>query len=216
MPTATQGYAETFDLPQQAGLAATTQDKVTNLSNKVQEKVSTLSRGQSIAQNIENMNPNEYRPAMLESLGDADTPRLVGQEKAIRLAGDPTDISNPAGWLDARETWHGQYSETPKEQARLDKQREMYGFKDQTEVLRAGERDKLEQLYNLMGRPIGADGKEWTPGPVEYDPRTEKIELGSRENPLNIPVSVKTMPGDAQWREVSYVADASRKYDASA
>ena len=49
MPTATQGYAETFDLPQQAGLAATTQDKVINLEQKRQEKLEYLGANKQYA-----------------------------------------------------------------------------------------------------------------------------------------------------------------------
>lgn len=215
MPTIQDMNASVVEIPQ--GLAATSQDKIINLQDKVQEKTATLSRGQIIAQNINAMDKSEYQPAMLQSLEDADTPYLVGSDKPIRLAGDPLRNANdPSGWVDAREVWHGDFSRTPKEQARLQQQQQQYGLQDELAVLQAGERDKLEQLYNLMGRPVGADGKEWTPGPIEYDPRVDKIELGSAENPLNIPVTVKNTPADSHGRDVSYVADASKQYDASA
>ena len=215
MPTIQDMNASVMEVPQ--GLAATAQDKITNLQNKVQEKTTTLSRGQTIAQNINAMDKSEYQPAMLQSLEDADTLYLVGSDKSIRLAGDPLrDTNDPSGWVDAREVWHEDFNQTPKEQARLNRQQQQYGLQDQLAVLQAGERDKLEQLYNLMGRPVGADGKEWTPGPIEYDPRIDKIELGSKENPLNIPIAFKNMSAKSHGRNVGYVADASKQYDASA
>lgn len=84
MPTIQDMNASVIEIPQ--GLAATSQDKIINLQDKVQEKTATLSRGQIIAQNINAMDKSEYQPAMLQSLEDADTPHLVGSDNSIRLA----------------------------------------------------------------------------------------------------------------------------------
>lgn len=214
MPLTYDMNTSTIGLPE-VGLAATTQDKATNLSNKVQEKTATLSRGQSIAQNIESINKDEYKPAMLQSLSDGDTPVLVGgNPQGLRLGGDPT--TGQEGWVDARETYHGKFSETSNEIARANRQARQYGLKDPIEVYKQGEIDRLEQLYNAMGRPIGVDGKEWTPGPIEYDPRTTHVELGSVDNPLNIPVNVRQSADKSHGRDVAYITDADKKYNLNA
>ena len=130
MPTIQDMNASVMEAPQ--GLAVTVQDKITDLENKVQEKTTALNRGQVIAQNINAMDKSEYQPAMLQSLEDADTLYLVGSDKSIRLAGDPLrGVNDPSGWVDAREVWHGDYSQTPKEQARLNRQQQQYGLQDQ-------------------------------------------------------------------------------------
>jgi len=198
------------------GLASSTntQNKINNLNTKVQDKINNLNqtRGQIIAQNIDAMDKSGYELRMLQEIPDGDSPLLVGDTEGRRLGGDPTIPKDPAGWVDAPEVYHGKFSETPKEQARIERQRQQYGLSSTDEVFTDGEKVRLETLYNLIGRPIGPDGKEWTPGPIE---KGSHIWLGDKNNPLNIPVMVNERGDFANGRPVSYLMDENGKINQS-
>lgn len=212
-PNAVNGISA---LPSTGGTTPfTIETKINNLQQAVQDKTNGLAqtRGQEIAQNIEAMGMSGYKSGMLQEIPDADSPVLVGDTTGRRLGGDPIRPNDPSGWVDAPEVFHGDFSNTPKEQARIERQREQYGLASKEDVFREGERARLEALYNMMGRPKDSQGNEWTPGPIEYD---TPLVLGDKENPLNIPVQVKETGDVSHGRKVTYVTDSSGKVNQSA
>ena len=127
-PNAVNGISA---LPSTGGTTPfTIETKINNLQQAVQNKTNGLAqtRGQEIAQNIEAMGMSGYKSGMLQEIPDADSPVLVGDTTGRRLGGDPIRPNDPSGWVDAPEVFHGDFSNTPKEQARIEKQREQYGL----------------------------------------------------------------------------------------
>ena len=201
MPFTDDMIQHTYNGPAQ-GLAATTmiatgttqQDKLNNLNNKVQDKVNTLS--------------GKWESATLESYGDSDSPTLVGvtggKGKVKDLTGKHTEDRDPN--FDAYEVSHPNdpYQNSQSGIAKYERQRQRLandikndptlagklGVRDVTnitndDIVRAGTREQLLGLYNL----IPGEKAAWEPGPLDYYTADKSaIELGSKENPLNIQV----------------------------
>lgn len=191
MPTIQDMNAQTISI-ESLGLAATTnntQDKASLLTNKVQEKASTLA--------------GKWEPAMIESFPDADSPQIVGitgsKGKGGDLTGQLTEDRDPG--FDAYEIAHPNdpYRNTNSAEMKYERQRQRLetdpefaakiGVKDiknitDDDIARAGTWEQLMGLYNAIPGTKAA----WEPGPLDYYDRNRGIELGSKENPLNIPV----------------------------
>lgn len=201
MPFTDDMIQHTYNGPAQ-GLAATTmiatgttqQDKLNNLNNKVQDKVNTLS--------------GKWESATLESYGDSDSPTLVGvtggKGKVNDLTGKHTEDRDPN--FDAYEVSHPNdpYQNSQSGIAKYERQRQRLandikndptlagklGVRDvnnitNDDIVRAGTREQLLGLYNL----IPGEKAAWEPGPLDYYTADKPaIELGSKENPLNIQV----------------------------
>ena len=168
-----------------------TQDKVETLKQNAEAKLSRLNAVNTKQQNILGLDSSLYRPAILDSVTDADTFNIRGNTGGDRAGGDPTIPNNPLGWVDASETYHGSWSETPKEVARIAKQQEVLSTKlgrpaTTEDVFRAGETAKLNALYEAVR---SKDDPAWTPGPIEYDAKNNPIILGDKNTPLNIPIN---------------------------
>lgn len=191
MPTIQDMNAQTISIDS-LGLAATvnnTQDKVSLLTNKVQEKVSTLA--------------GKWEPALIESFPDADSPQMVGitgsKGKGGDLTGQLTEDRDPG--FDAYERAHPNdpYRNTSSAEMKYERQRQRLetdpefaakiGVKDiknitDDDIARAGTWEQLMGLYNAIPGTKAA----WEPGPLDYYDKNRGLELGSKENPLNIPV----------------------------
>ncbi|MHB8098094.1 MAG: hypothetical protein ACYDD5_00710 [Sulfuricurvum sp.] len=159
--------------------------KAQELANRATTKTT---RGTQIAADIRGIDQSKYKAATLDEVVDGDTLKIRGEEDSLRFGGSPAyRPKDPMGWIDTPETYHGAFSEKPKEVARVAKQQTALGLKSPTEVYQAGELSKLDAMYTLMGRPKDAQGKEWTPGPITYDPtKVGSIQLGSKQNPLGL------------------------------
>ena len=206
-----QAQIDALSLSQQRSLLQKKIDKLTQARQAKEERLG-LTRGQQIAQRIEAIDKSKYSPAMLESIPDADSLTMIGAASGNRLAGDPTMPNNSAGWVDAPESYHGKFSESGKEQARIAKQMQQYGVTTPEEVYKLSETARLQTLYDMMGRPVGKDGKEWVPGPIKYDAKNDPLILGSKELPLNVPVSVYDTGEESFGRQVQYVGDEGNTY----
>lgn len=196
--TSAPADATTIKIPEQpsTGLAASTvttnntiQDKTTLLQNKVQEKVTALA--------------GKWEPAMIESFPDADSPQIVGvtggKGKGGNLTGQLTEDRDPG--FDAYERAHPNdpYRNTNSAEMKYERQRQRLendpefaakiGVKDQKhitddDIARAGTWEQLMGLYNAIPGTKAA----WEPGPLDYYDRNRGLELGSKSNPLNIPI----------------------------
>lgn len=222
----------------QGDLAAQTavESKIDALQNKSQEKVQKLGggvedpyslgktpdmiAGDQIATNILNT-PLNYRNAVLQSITDGDTFYIKGQDKPARLAGDPT-VSGTMGWVDSKEVMHPGWVD-PREDTVIPRQAAQMGLpssltfdQKKAAVFKQGEIDKLEALYTAIGRPKDENGKEWTPGPILYDPVTNPMILGGKGDlSLNIPVQIADGVGMSHNRNILYLRSADGKHNLS-
>ena len=211
IPNAPSTYtADIWSAPSSSGLAATStkeynqaimdhladqniqntiQDKTTLLQNKVQDKITALA--------------GKWEPAMIESFPDADSPQIVGvtggKGKGGNLTGQLTEDRDPG--FDAYERAHPNdpYRNTNSAEMKYERQRQRLendpefaakiGVKDQKhitddDIARAGTWEQLMGLYNAIPGTKAA----WEPGPLDYYDRNRGLELGSKSNPLNIPI----------------------------
>lgn len=175
-----------INAPEEYGVSQSTSlsdDKLSSVNNAAQEKESRI-----------------FRPIKIESVADADTIQAMGEEKGIRLKG-----------FDAYETYHGALDDSNpryikpdgtqdvelyhRDMRRLERQRHRYSEEfnvdydlvTNEDVWEQGAKEGLKALYNVTKREGDED---WTPGDTSYY-RNNELELGSKENPLNIQAAVE-------------------------
>lgn len=183
-------------------VGATTQSKIDNLQTKVQEKTNILA--------------GEWKPAMLESFGDSDSPTIVGVTGGKGTVVDPltgkvADLTGKltedrSSMFDAYEVGHpgDPYRNTKSGIAKYERQRQRLT----SDIVKVpGLADKLgvkdinnitdddivragtrEQLLSIYNA-IPGEKQAWEPGPLDYWTADKPaLEAGSKDNPLNIPV----------------------------
>jgi len=134
------------------------------------------------------------RRAMLESLEDADSFKLIGQEGGNRQVGyDAYETYHP-GLLESEKVLDSGITQGQAARRRLDRQKVRYSkefnkslheVKDE-DIYEQGAREGLQSLYNIS-REEG--DTPWTPGDVSHF-RENELLLGDKENPLNIPIDI--------------------------
>ena len=179
---------------QQFGNSNIIENKATVLAQNTQKKITGLATG-------------NWESATLESYPDADSPVIAGVTGGVgkggNLSGVSTEDRDPN--FDAYEVAHpgDPYRNTQSGIAKYERQRQRLeeeikkdptlvqklSIKDPSkisddDIARAGTREQLLGLYNL----IPGDKQAWEPGPLDYYDKNRGIELGSKENPLNIEV----------------------------
>jgi len=147
-----------------------------------------------------------------------DTINIVNDADTFNLQNlGPTRLQGQNGvGYDAYEVNHGDWNPSNNERATLARQQQRLAQErgiDPSQVTKedvnaAGAREGLMALYNAMGRPVGEDGKEWTPGPTDYY-GTHPFQLGSKENPLGIPVEATPSGQSTYGRNVASVKGAN-------
>ena len=150
----------------------------------------------------------------VDRLVDADSAILRGKPDETRFAG-----------FDAYEVQHNDpesiaYFKSPLGIKKMDRQKEHLATQlgiDKSSVTtdmiyKAGDVQNLDALYTLMGRPKGPDGKEWTPGPINYSPTKDgALQLGSKANPLGLKIQEQDLGKDYFGRGLSNIADTQGK-----
>ena len=181
------------------------EDKILALSDKTIEKQDRLSGySDNTQQNQQTQNnTNVWTPTMLESLNDADSPKFVGQTGGIGMSGNGKESgNNKTGMLsgdringfDSYEVPHpgSDYRNSETGIKKFETQRSRLASElglnpnEVTDdmIYQKGTEQQLMALYNM----IPGDKAEWTPGPLDYINKDTPLELGSKENPLNIEV----------------------------
>lgn len=181
------------------------EDKILALSDKTIEKQDRLSGySDNTQQNQQTQNnTNVWTPAILESLNDADSPKFVGQTGGIGMSGNGKESgNNKTGMLsgdringfDSYEVPHpgSDYRNSETGIKKFETQRSGLASElglnpnEVTDdmIYQKGTEQQLMALYNM----IPGDKAEWTPGPLDYINKDTPLELGSKENPLNIEV----------------------------
>lgn len=185
-----------YDPMQPARDTTITQNKLTNLTAKKEEKLASL-------------NDTGWKSALLEKYTDADSPQIIGVTGGKGKGGDLTGKYTEDRYegFDAYEVAHpgDPYRNTPSGIAKYERQRqrlandiktdpsliEKLSIKDvnsitDEDIAKAGTREQLLGLYDL----IPGKKEAWEPGPLDYY-GTTPLELGSKKDPLNIPVERK-------------------------
>lgn len=181
------------------------EDKILALSDKTIEKQDRLSGYSDTKQQNQQTqnNLNVWTPTMLESLNDADSPKFVGQTGGIGMSGNGKESGNDkTGMLsgdringfDSYEVPHpgSDYRNSETGIKKFETQRSRLASElglnpnEVTDdmIYQKGTEQQLMALYNM----IPGDKAEWTPGPLDYINKDTPLELGSKENPLNIEV----------------------------
>jgi len=205
------------------------QDKIAATQRAAQQKLQRLAGpqaglagndnwlGKQIANDITTHPSQNYRDATLTKLIDGDTFAVSDRAKNYRLAGGPTMGSQ--GWIDSKEVSHLGWTD-PIEHQRVTKQARQMGLpagltyeQQKAAVFKQGEIDKLQGLYTAIGRPLDENGKEWTPGPILYDPVKNPMILGDSDNPLNIPVRVADTADSSHDRLVGSLESKDGKHN---
>lgn len=178
----------------------------------VQQKIDTLEQNKQ--NKINSLVDKSWEPAILESYTDADSPTLVGVTGGLggfdKAAGTRNDLTGKLtedrdDSFDAYEVGHpgDPYRNTLSGIKKYERQRQRLendiktqpglaqklGVKDinnitDDDIARAGTREQLLGLYNA----IPGEKAAWEPGPLDAYDANNPLELGSKDNPLNIPV----------------------------
>lgn len=123
----------------------------------------------------------------VDYISDGDTMKFKSQALGSRQIG-----------YDAYETYKSKLNDTQRRI--LDRQKlryaqefnkPLYEVTDE-DINKQGAREGLMSLYNLSKKE---DDDPWTPGPVDYYGNNE-LKLGSKENPLGLPVNVNQQGSD--------------------
>lgn len=178
----------------------------------VQQKIDTLEQNKQ--NKINGLVDKSWEPAILESYTDADSPTLVGVTGGLggfdKATGTRNDLTGKLtedrdDSFDAYEVGHpgDPYRTTLSGIKKYERQRQRLendiktqpglaqklGVKDvnnitDDDIARAGTREQLLGLYNA----IPGEKAAWEPGPLDAYDANNPLELGSKDNPLNIPV----------------------------
>lgn len=181
------------------------EDKILALSDKTIEKQDRLSGYSDTKQQNQQAqnNLNVWTPTMLESLNDADSPKFIGQTGGIGMSGNGKESGNDKTGIltgdriqgfDSYEVPHpgSDYRNSETGIKKFETQRSRLASElglnpnEVTDdmIYQKGTEQQLMALYNM----IPGDKAEWTPGPLDYINKDTSLELGSKENPLNIEV----------------------------
>lgn len=163
--------------------------KASELMSKKDSKIEELTKAR------------EYKTAMLESLVDADSPQFVGVTGSTGIGGDLTNIptEDRIQGFDSYEVPHPgdkrneEYLNSPSGKLKIERQKARLAQElnvpvssvTMDDIYKAGTKEQLMALYNLTKDENTA---EWTPGPLDWVNKDNSLHLGSKENPLNIPV----------------------------
>ena len=143
----------------------------------------------------------KYKTAILESMVDADSPQFVGVTGSVGVGGDLTNklTEDRIQGFDSYEVPHpgnaenDAYLNSPSGKLKIERQKARLAQElnrpiesvTMDDIYRAGTKEQLLGLYNLTK---DANTAPWAPGPLDYVDKDHKIFLGSKENPLDIPV----------------------------